>query len=607
MRELILRNYRKQNKYLQTYLSAIRGNIVNGQLQEDGLIQMNIQELPLNPTIETSQFSMDYEQNARERLSSLIREDNTGQKMKKIVDEIKNVDITFPMVLSLNWKALSNEIMSSYSGRRVNNEQDFVNFLVAKLTEYKLRQQQQGLAPAPAPVASNPTPAPSPLMTPIISSRSSPSNSVITAPLVPASTNTLTPPPPALNRTPSATMPVGPATINMAQKLAPSMSSTKEAVELATILTDVSYFTSITSIDKSMFISDVADGAFTIGNLRSLADDIVNYINKTESNPQPMLQELDAFYAKIQQLDLLGINVSPDPSSFLQLNPSLPPAQGTPMRQGLDTKSKVNSIFSSAFYQPLVVAELREILENVVGISATSTALMSKPNLQEKLNESMVTAIDGGDVAKFDDIVFKFEGFLSAKGKPISKTKMKGIRGIKNSQATPSGQPTSAPLPPSPPSSPVAVGKGLKGGFKQLIKQKYAVDLKKLGAGLLSVRYIKSRSQHPNLKEQFVSPEQRKLILLMLNGEFNQTLYNSLPKMEQHLIKKLIHHFELNIDVGEDETLYERWNIVKNMLKNGHNGEGLKQECKMFLQAFRETGLINTTQMLRYYAELGLN
>jgi hypothetical protein len=397
----------------------------------------------------------------------------------------------------------------------------------------------------------------------------------------------------------------------MALKLAPSVSSTKEAVELATILSDVSYFTSITSIDKSMFISDVADGAFTIGNLRSLADDIVNYINKTESNPQLMLQELDGFYSKIQQLDLLGINVSPDPSAFLQLNPQLPavqaPAQGTPMRQGLDTKSKVNAIFSSAFYQPLVVAELREILESVVGISATSTALMSKPNLQEKLNESMVMAIDGGDVAQFDDIVLKFEKFLSAKGKPISKTKMKGIRGIKNSQPSPSGQPTTAPLPPSPPSSPVAVGKGLKGGFKQLIKQKYAVDLKKLGSGLLSVRYIKSRSQHPNLKEQFVSPEQRKLILLMLNGEFNQTLYNSLPKMEQHLIKKLIHHFELNIDVGSDDTLYERWNVVKNMLKNGHNGEDLKRECRSFLQAFRETGLINTTQMLRYYAELGLN
>jgi hypothetical protein len=214
----------------------------------------------------------------------------------------------------------------------------------------------------------------------------------------------------------------------------------------------------------------------------------------------------------------------------------------------------------------------------------------------------MVTAIDAGDLTTFDEIVLKLEKFLSTKGKPISKTKMKGIRGLKNSQV--SAQPTSAPIAPSsPPSSPVAVGKGLK----KMIKQKYSVDLKKLGAGLLSVRYIKSRSQHPNLKEQFVSPEQRKLILLMLNGEFNQTLYNSLPKMEQHLIKKLIHHFELNIEVGEDDTLYERWHTIKNLLKGGHNGDGLKREAKVFLQSFNELGLITTTQMLRYYVELGLN
>ena len=87
--------------------------------------------------------------------------------------------------------------------------------------------------------------------------------------------------------------------------------------------------------------------------------------------------------------------------------------------------------------------------------------------------------------------------------------------------------------------------------------------MRKLGMGILSVRYVKSRVQLPNLKETLLTPNQKKLVQQILDGNFDKSLYAKLDKHEQLLIRKVLHHFNSNIDVGDDDTLYERWEVVK--------------------------------------------
>ena len=50
-RDVILRNYQRESKYLNAYLTAIRKNIFEGKSNPDGLVNLDLQEELINPQL----------------------------------------------------------------------------------------------------------------------------------------------------------------------------------------------------------------------------------------------------------------------------------------------------------------------------------------------------------------------------------------------------------------------------------------------------------------------------------------------------------------------------------------------------------------------------
>ena len=144
-RDVILRNYQRESKYLNAYLTAIRKNIFEGKSNPDGLVNLDLQEELINPqldTINTSTMGLfDYDLEAQRLLSSLVKNDNTGEKMSRIVDVLKANQNEYPQLLVLNWKQVQSDIMSQFSSKTNQSEQVLVDFLNARLS--KLYKEQQ--------------------------------------------------------------------------------------------------------------------------------------------------------------------------------------------------------------------------------------------------------------------------------------------------------------------------------------------------------------------------------------------------------------------------------------------------------------------------------
>ena len=108
-RQKILENARTQSKYLQKYQSTLKGQQVNGNFNEDGLVSMDLQfnkDVP-NPTIQLKNEPVDYDWEAMKKLSQLLKNTDSTDKTKKIVQQLINLDVTYPQLLVINWRMLS--------------------------------------------------------------------------------------------------------------------------------------------------------------------------------------------------------------------------------------------------------------------------------------------------------------------------------------------------------------------------------------------------------------------------------------------------------------------------------------------------------------------
>lgn len=146
-----------------------------------------------------------------------------------------------------------------------------------------------------------------------------------------------------------------------------------------------------------------------------------------------------------------------------------------------------------------------------------------------------------------------------------------------------------------------------KGAKRELGNPKLTIDIVKLGKGILDVRYKKSRISHPQLKMQLITPNQKAIIKGMLGGSFSHSDYHKLDEHEKSLINQIIKHFNLDIDVADNNSLQERWEIVKAELKAGNNSDHLKQEAKRFLLGFHNAGIISSAEMMKLLLSLGIH
>jgi PKD repeat protein len=130
-------------------------------------------------------------------------------------------------------------------------------------------------------------------------------------------------------------------------------------------------------------------------------------------------------------------------------------------------------------------------------------------------------------------------------------------------------------------------GHGLNGNLKAhhtIINNKYYVDRKKLGNGVLEVRYAKNKHLAGKVKPQYVSQELKNVIDKIIDEKkIDKNAYHKLNKQEQHLVRNLNQMFDINDDIEDSDSFQERMNIVIGEIRAGNTNLALKQEARQYI------------------------
>lgn len=158
-------------------------------------------------------------------------------------------------------------------------------------------------------------------------------------------------------------------------------------------------------------------------------------------------------------------------------------------------------------------------------------------------------------------------------------------------------------------------GYGIEGNKECKLKNyhhvigKYYVDKKKLGTGILDIRYVKNRHVG-TVKPQHISPEMNDIVQDMLNHKkIDKGKYNKLKNnTEKHLCRHLNEMFDLGEDLGDldDENFNERFNIVIGEIRAGNTNTQLKHEARKYIMYAMKMNKIHRNVAYDLITELGL-
>jgi hypothetical protein len=138
----------------------------------------------------------------------------------------------------------------------------------------------------------------------------------------------------------------------------------------------------------------------------------------------------------------------------------------------------------------------------------------------------------------------------------------------------------------------------------QVIKNKYYVDTRVLGKGLLELRYTKNGHLTP-FKSMTLDNDVHKVISDMIHkGAYNVNDYVKLPPVGKHMVAKFGGY--IGMPVEHDDTFQQDFNITRGELASGNNNAVLKDKMKKMLLYAVDIGQINRHQMLKIWSDLKL-
>jgi polyhydroxyalkanoate synthesis regulator phasin len=147
------------------------------------------------------------------------------------------------------------------------------------------------------------------------------------------------------------------------------------------------------------------------------------------------------------------------------------------------------------------------------------------------------------------------------------------------------------------------VGRGLH-AHDCVIKNKYYVDSRVLGKGLLELRYTKNGHLTP-FKSMTLDNDVHKVISDMIHkGAYNVNDYVKLPPVGKHMVAKFGGY--IGMPVEHDDTFQQDFNITRGELASGNNNAVLKDKMKKMLLYAVDIGQINRHQMLKIWSDLKL-
>ena len=141
---------------------------------------------------------------------------------------------------------------------------------------------------------------------------------------------------------------------------------------------------------------------------------------------------------------------------------------------------------------------------------------------------------------------------------------------------------------------------------EKMIHSKYFINTRKLGAGILDIRYAKNRHQIP-IKQQHLSKDVHSIVNQLMGGQIDDNTYRKLPPIEKHLVRQLLPYFgKQKYDLNDDKSFHNRFEILKNEILSGNNNATMKRELKAYLLHGLNTGLINRSTFNTVLLELDL-
>lgn len=149
-------------------------------------------------------------------------------------------------------------------------------------------------------------------------------------------------------------------------------------------------------------------------------------------------------------------------------------------------------------------------------------------------------------------------------------------------------------------------GKGIKHKpHMKIIGSKYYIDSRKVGKGILEVRYLKNRHL-TNLKTQNISDDMKPIVSDIVEGKgIDKTLYNKLSKKEKNLVGHLA-KMSQNDEEFDDDEFTKEFQIIVGQIEAGNNSEMLKQKLRSYIFYGVKIGKIPRQQAYDLMIEFGL-
>jgi hypothetical protein len=152
---------------------------------------------------------------------------------------------------------------------------------------------------------------------------------------------------------------------------------------------------------------------------------------------------------------------------------------------------------------------------------------------------------------------------------------------------------------------PTKVGKGLQAHHK-VINNKYYVDTRALGSGLLELRYVKNGHLTP-FKSMTLQNDVHKVVSdIVHKGGFSNADYAKLTPMSKDMVNRFGGFIGLPVNHDDMDKFQKEFNIVRGELSSGNNSQMLKDKMRKMLHYAVDVGKITRHQMNKMMLDLNL-
>jgi hypothetical protein len=128
---------------------------------------------------------------------------------------------------------------------------------------------------------------------------------------------------------------------------------------------------------------------------------------------------------------------------------------------------------------------------------------------------------------------------------------------------------------------------------RHYINGKY-IDLEKLGANILSIKYGHNDTPLPSVKSQSINNDVKEVVEDLIRDKYDKRLFDKLQPSDKRIIQKIVKVLKLDLPVAskEDEDFIRDFEILKGELLNGNDNPTVRKQMKKYIVEAMNNNLI---------------